>query len=284
MLAVAPAIFQDQTFYISPNAGPAELAGERCSPFFFNVAWQNDNLHEAMGKHVADKGYKNVYLVAPNYPAGRDALNGFKRFYNDKLAQASFLVGCQRTREAAVVDANRHVEDYVEAAAAEGMRIAAVTETHIHADFVSGSRELAALGSTTIAGPGSNLAFPSRQVRDGEVMAVGDVTCTFLHTPGHTPEHISILVEQPGDVLGRLPLPWALLVAVVGGVDPDQLPAHLHDLVGGVVRRASNLVVHGAIVAPERPSPRCGEPRLVLLRFLRTRPGGGIGRRASLRC
>ena len=81
MLAVASAIFQDQTFYISPNAGPAELAGERCSPFFFNVAWQNDNLHEAMGKHVADKGYKNVYLVAPNYLGGRDALNGFKRFY-----------------------------------------------------------------------------------------------------------------------------------------------------------------------------------------------------------
>jgi branched-chain amino acid transport system substrate-binding protein len=81
MLAVAPAIFQDRTFYVSPNAGPSELAGERCSPFFFNVAWQNDNLHEAMGKHVADKGYRNVYLVAPNYPAGRDALNGFKRFY-----------------------------------------------------------------------------------------------------------------------------------------------------------------------------------------------------------
>ncbi len=81
LLAVAPAIFQDQTFYISPNAGPAELAGDRCNPFFFNVAWQNDNLHEAMGKHVADKGYRNVYLIAPNYPAGRDALNGFKRFY-----------------------------------------------------------------------------------------------------------------------------------------------------------------------------------------------------------
>ena len=86
MLAVAPAIFQDQTFYISPNAGPAELAGEKCSPFFFNVAWQNDNLHEAMGKHVADKGYRNVYLIAPNYPAGRDALNGFKRFYKGATA------------------------------------------------------------------------------------------------------------------------------------------------------------------------------------------------------
>lgn len=86
MLAVAPAIFQDQTFYVSPNAGPAELAGEKCSPFFFNVAWQNDNLHEAMGKHVADKGYRNVYLIAPNYPAGRDALNGFKRFYKGATA------------------------------------------------------------------------------------------------------------------------------------------------------------------------------------------------------
>jgi branched-chain amino acid transport system substrate-binding protein len=86
LLAVAPAIFQDQTFYISPNAGPAEFAGDRCNPFFFNVAWQNDNLHEAMGKHVADKGYRNVYLIAPNYPAGRDALNGFKRFYKGATA------------------------------------------------------------------------------------------------------------------------------------------------------------------------------------------------------
>jgi len=86
LLAVAPAIFQNQTFYISPNAGPAELAGDKCSPYFFNVAWQNDNLHEAMGKHVADKGYKNVYLIAPNYPAGRDALAGFKRYYKGAIA------------------------------------------------------------------------------------------------------------------------------------------------------------------------------------------------------
>ena len=86
LLAVAPAIFQDQTFYLSPNAGPSEFAGERCNPFFFNVAWQNDNLHEAMGKHVNDKGYKNAYLIAPNYPAGRDALAGFKRFYKGAVA------------------------------------------------------------------------------------------------------------------------------------------------------------------------------------------------------
>jgi branched-chain amino acid transport system substrate-binding protein len=86
MLAVAPAVFADQTFYVSANAGPSELAGERCNPFFFNVAWQNDNLHEAVGKHVGEKGYRNVYLIAPNYPAGKDALAGFKRFYKGALA------------------------------------------------------------------------------------------------------------------------------------------------------------------------------------------------------
>ena len=108
LLAVAPSVFQDQTFYVSPNAGPSELAGAGCNPFFFNVAWQNDNLHEAMGKHVADKGYRNVYLVAPNYPAGRDALNGFKRFYKGatsgevytKLGQLDYAAELAQLRSA----------------------------------------------------------------------------------------------------------------------------------------------------------------------------------------
>ena len=67
-----------------------------------------------------------------------------KRFYDTKLAQASYLVGCQATGEALIVDPNRDVAQYVQAAQAEGMRLALVTETHIHADFVSGTRELAA--------------------------------------------------------------------------------------------------------------------------------------------
>ena len=67
----------------------------------------------------------------------------FQRFYDTKLAQASYLVGCQRTGEAVVVDPNRDVEQYVDAAAKEGLRVTHVTETHIHADFVSGARELA---------------------------------------------------------------------------------------------------------------------------------------------
>src|SRR5574343_1238415 len=86
MLAVGPSVFESKTPYISANAGPSQYAGEQCNPYFFNVAWQNDNLHEAVGKTVMDKGFKKVVLLAPNYPAGKDAINGFKRFYKGAVA------------------------------------------------------------------------------------------------------------------------------------------------------------------------------------------------------
>jgi len=86
MLAVGKPVFDSKTFYISANAGPSQLAGADCNPFFFNVAWQNDNLHEAVGKYVQDQGLKNVILVAPNYPGGKDAMTGFKRFYKGHVA------------------------------------------------------------------------------------------------------------------------------------------------------------------------------------------------------
>ena len=85
-IAVVPKVTKAGVFYVSPNAGPSLLAGKGCHPNYFNVAWQNDNLHEAVGKHVKDQGYKNVYILAPNYPAGKDALSGFKRFYGGALA------------------------------------------------------------------------------------------------------------------------------------------------------------------------------------------------------
>jgi branched-chain amino acid transport system substrate-binding protein len=87
LLATAPAFFRDNTFYVSANAGPSEYAGAQCNPFFFNVAWQNDNLHEAMGKHMQDKGVQRAVLLAPNYPAGRDALNGVKRYYKGSVVE-----------------------------------------------------------------------------------------------------------------------------------------------------------------------------------------------------
>lgn len=85
-MAVVPSVTRAGKFYISPNAGPSALAGKNCDANYFNVAWQNDNLHEAMGQYVTDQGFKSVYLMAPNYPAGKDALAGFKRFYKGEIA------------------------------------------------------------------------------------------------------------------------------------------------------------------------------------------------------
>jgi hydroxyacylglutathione hydrolase len=126
-----------------------------------------------------------------------------RRFYDDKLAQASYLVGCQSTGEALVVDANRDVDAYVRVAAAEGLRITHVTETHIHADFVSGSLELAErtggrLYLSRMGGPDWSYAFAERTgavlVGDGDAFKVGNVRIEVLHTPGHTPEHLTFLV------------------------------------------------------------------------------------------
>jgi branched-chain amino acid transport system substrate-binding protein len=85
-IAVVPSAVNQDVFYLSPNAGPSQLAGTGCHTNYFNVAWQNDNLHEAAGAYVNDAGYANAFILAPNYPAGQDALTGFKRFYQGALA------------------------------------------------------------------------------------------------------------------------------------------------------------------------------------------------------
>jgi hydroxyacylglutathione hydrolase len=120
----------------------------------------------------------------------------FQRFFDDGLAQASFLLACPRTREALIIDPRRDVDVYVEAARAQGLRIQYSIETHVHADFACGSRELLAIGARTLCGPGSNLRYTHHEVHDGERLRVGDISMEFMHTPGHTPEHISILVNQ----------------------------------------------------------------------------------------
>jgi branched-chain amino acid transport system substrate-binding protein len=86
MMAIYKPVIDAGIPLISSNAGPSPIAGAQCSPMFFSTSWQNDGAHEAMGKHVQDKGFKNVYLMAPNYQAGKDALAGFKRFYTGKIA------------------------------------------------------------------------------------------------------------------------------------------------------------------------------------------------------
>ena len=85
-MAVVPATVNQGKFYLSPNAGPSALAGKGCHKNYFNVAWQNDNLHEAAGGYANSVGFKNSFILAPNYPAGKDALTGYKRYFAGDLA------------------------------------------------------------------------------------------------------------------------------------------------------------------------------------------------------
>ncbi len=85
-MAVIPAAVNQGKFYLSPNAGPSALAGKGCHANYFNVAWQNDNLHEAAGGYANEEGFNNSFILAPNYPAGKDALTGYKRFYKGELS------------------------------------------------------------------------------------------------------------------------------------------------------------------------------------------------------
>ncbi|HEX9432841.1 MAG TPA: ABC transporter substrate-binding protein [Burkholderiales bacterium] len=85
MLAVWPTIEESKIFYIAPNATPTSLTGKGCSPYFFSASWPNEAHHEAAGAFAQSKGFKNAYLIAPNYPAGKDALTGFKRTYKGTI-------------------------------------------------------------------------------------------------------------------------------------------------------------------------------------------------------
>jgi branched-chain amino acid transport system substrate-binding protein len=87
LLAAAPAAFEAKVPFVSSNAGPSQLAGSGCNPWFASAAWQNDASHEASGQYATSKGFRTVYLLAPNYPAGKDALAGFKRFYKGKVVE-----------------------------------------------------------------------------------------------------------------------------------------------------------------------------------------------------
>ena len=146
----------------------------------------------------------------------------FRRFFDEGLAQSSYLLACSRTGRAAMIDPRRDVDEYLKVARGEGLTLTHAIDTHVHADFLSGSRELSALGVTTVAGPGAGLEFPHHEVRDGEVIALGDLELTCLHTPGHTPEHISIRTSASGEP-SRLFTGDTLFVGAVGR--PDLLGA-----------------------------------------------------------
>ncbi len=125
----------------------------------------------------------------------------FKHFYDSDLAQGSYLIGCQASGDAIVVDARRDVDVYLREAAAQGLVITDVTETHIHADYLSGSRELARrtgarLWLSDMGDADWKYRFDGRPLRHDDEIRVGNVVVRAVHTPGHTPEHLSFLVTD----------------------------------------------------------------------------------------
>ena len=125
----------------------------------------------------------------------------FERIYEEGLAQASYLIGCQATKEAIVIDPKRDIDTYLEIARRKNFKITHVTETHIHADFLSGSRELARVTGATMllsdeGGPDWQYQFEHEGLKDGDTFMVGNVKFEVMHSPGHTPEHISFLLTD----------------------------------------------------------------------------------------
>jgi hydroxyacylglutathione hydrolase len=130
-----------------------------------------------------------------------------KYFYDEKLSHASYMVGCQAVKEAVIVDPGRNVDPYIKAAEKEEMKLVGTLETHIHADFVSGSRELAnRMGVKMFLSNEGNSDWkyqnidhlPHQLVKDGDIIKVGNITFEVLHTPGHTPESISFTLTDGG--------------------------------------------------------------------------------------
>jgi glyoxylase-like metal-dependent hydrolase (beta-lactamase superfamily II)/3-mercaptopyruvate sulfurtransferase SseA len=163
----------------------------------------------------------------------------FHQFYLGCLAQASYMIGSDG--EAAVVDPRRDVEEYLEEARARGLTIRHVIETHLHADFVSGHKELAErTGARIYFGARAGVKFPHVPVHDGDSLAMGRVTLRFLETPGHTPESISILVYDREEGSGEIPEAVltgdTLFIGDVGRPDllgakisPNELAGQLYD-------------------------------------------------------
>ena len=132
--------------------------------------------------------------------------------YDDKLAEAAYVIGCQKTGEAIVIDPQRDVDRYESLAAANGLRIVAVAETHIHADFLSGARELAEKGARVYVSDegdadwkyqwlnkkAGNGSYQHQLLKDGTTFMVGNIEFKAVHTPGHTPEHICYMVTDRG--------------------------------------------------------------------------------------
>lgn len=202
-----------------------------------------------------------------------------RQIYDPHLSQYSYVIGCQRTREAIVIDPERDVERYRTVAEEEGLHLTSAAETHIHADFVSGARELAADGTVRVyvsaeGGPDwqSEWARGARNVtllRDRDYFNVGNIQFQALHTPGHTPEHLVYLVT---DIGGGANEPVALLSGdfiFVGDVGRPDLLEQVAGLTGtqeagarqlyASLRRVADLPCHLEILPAHGAGSACGK-------------------------
>ena len=143
----------------------------------------------------------------------------FRQILHEEKSCLSYLIGCDTEGVAAAIDPQGDPGRYVSLAAERGMKVSAVMETHLQADHISSARALAALtGATHYLGPGADVRFAYSPLTDGRVIQLGNRRFRIFHTPGHTPEHVSILVND-----------WALLTGdtlFVGDVGRVDLPAH----------------------------------------------------------
>jgi glyoxylase-like metal-dependent hydrolase (beta-lactamase superfamily II)/rhodanese-related sulfurtransferase len=179
----------------------------------------------------------------------------FKQFYLGCLAHASYLIGSDG--EAAVVDPQRDVDQYIVEANAHGLEIKHVIETHLHADFVSGHRELAArTNAEVVFGEKAGATFPHRAVKDGDEIRIGKVVMRIMETPGHTPESISILITDPAasDKPQKVLTGDALFIGDVGrpdlvgskGYTAEEMAGMLYDSLHKLLRLDDGVEVYPA--------------------------------------
>jgi len=189
-MAVVPAAVAQGKFYLSVNAAPSQLAGPGCNARYFSVSYQNDNLHEAAGAYAKEAGYKNMFILAPNYPAGKDSLSGFKRYYDGELAGEIYTQLGQTDYAAEIAQ--------IRASGADGVFF-----------FLPGGMGIAFMKQYAQSGVETPLIGPAFSFDQGILQAVGDAALGVKNTANWSKdidnEANKAFVESYQAEYGRLP-------------------------------------------------------------------------------
>ncbi|HEV7253040.1 MAG TPA: ABC transporter substrate-binding protein [Mesorhizobium sp.] len=192
-MAVVPSVTAQDIIYLSPNAGPSQLAGAGCNPNYFNVAYQNDNFHEAMGQY-ANEAHKKMFIMAPNYPAGKDSLAGFKRYYKGELAGEVYTQLGQTDYAAEIAQ--------IRASGADGVFI-----------FLPGGMGIAFTKQYAQSGVGLPLMGPAFSFSQDVLPAIGDAALGVRNSASWSPDLDNpankAFVEAFQAEYGRLPSVYA---------------------------------------------------------------------------